>query len=144
LAAAVPELTKSDRRFSAKVRTRADAASFGEVGDLPTVRRQTGTHDLWRIFNPTNRSIAADTSLAAVGTPYWADLWSGNVSPVAQWEPRAEGIRLQLRVAPHQSIAVVVRHDEPAGLHAISATAPLVKDGDDFILIADAPAKLNC
>jgi type IV secretory pathway TrbD component len=118
------------------------AASFGESGGLLTVRRQASTHDLWWIFNPTNRPIATEASLAATGTPYWVDLWSGNMSPVAQWESRGEGITLPIRAAPHQSVAVIFRHEETAPLHVISATAPLVEEGNDLIVMADTPAEV--
>jgi alpha-L-rhamnosidase len=118
------------------------AASFGDSGDLLSVRRQESTHDLWWIFNPTDRVISTEASLAAVGTPYLIDLWSGNVSRIAQWQGHDRRTLVPLQVMPHQTVAVAIRRDEAAPLHVISATAPVLQAGDDFVMIADTPGRI--
>ena len=114
------------------------AASFGGTGSLLTVRRQQSTHELWWIFNPTDAAISAEASLAAVGTPYLIDLWSGKIGRIARWHRHDQRTRLPLQVMPHQSIAVMIRSDEAAPLHVISAQAPVIQEADDFVIIADA------
>jgi hypothetical protein len=119
------------------------AASFGDSGILLSVRRQEKTHDLWWIFNPTDRVIAADASLAAVGTPYLIDLWSGKAGRIAQWQQHDQRMLLPMQFMPHQSVAVMIRRDEAAPLHVISAQAPVIEEGDDFVVIADAPGRIG-
>jgi hypothetical protein len=119
------------------------AASFGDSGTLLSVRRQESTHDLWWIFNPTDRVISAEASLAAVGTPYLIDLWSGNARRIAQWQRHDRRTLLPLQIMPHQSVAVMIRRAEVEPLHAISATAPVIEEGDDFVVIADAPGRIG-
>ena len=119
------------------------AASFGDSGILLSIRRQESTHDLWWIFNPTDRVISAEASLAAVGAPYRIDLWSGNAGRIAQWQRQDQRTLLPLQVMPHQSVAVMIRRDEAAPLHVISAQAPVIEQGDDFVVIADAPGRIG-
>jgi hypothetical protein len=119
------------------------AASFGDSGALLTVRRQESAHDLWWIFNPTDRAISAEASLAAVGTPYLIDLWSGKAGRIAQWQRQGLRTLLPLQVMPHQSVAVVIRRDEAAPLHVISADGPVIEEDDDFVAIADGPGRIG-
>jgi hypothetical protein len=70
------------------------------------------------------------------------DLWSGNVSRIAQWQGHDRQTLVPLQVMPHQSVAVAVRRDEAAPLHVISATAPVLPAGDDFVVIADNPGQI--
>jgi hypothetical protein len=119
------------------------AASFGDSGTLLSVRRQESTHDLWWIFNPTDRTISAEASLAAVGTPYLIDLWSGNTGRIAQWQRHDQRTQLPLQVMPHQSIAVMIRRDDTPPLHVTAAQAPVIEEGDDFVVIADAPERIG-
>jgi hypothetical protein len=119
------------------------AASFGDSGTLLSVRRQETTHDLWWIFNPTDRVVSAEASLSAVGTPYLVDLWSGKASRVAHWQRHDQRTWLPLQVMPHQSIAVLIRRDEVAPVHVISAMAPVIQEGDDFVVISDAPGQIG-
>jgi hypothetical protein len=119
------------------------AASFGDSGALLSIRRQESTHDLWWIFNPTDRAVSAEASLAAVGTPYLVDLWSGNAARIAQWQRQDQQTRLPLQVMPHQSVAVLIRRDETAPLHVISAQVPVIEEGDQFVILAGAPARVG-
>jgi hypothetical protein len=119
------------------------AASFGDSGTLLSIRRQESSHELWWIFNPTDRAISAEVSLAAVGTPYLIDLWSGNAGRIAQWQLHDQRTQLPLQVMPHQSVALVIRRDEAAPVHVISAQAPVIEEGEDFVVIADAPGRIG-
>jgi hypothetical protein len=119
------------------------AASFGDSGTLLSVRRQESDGVLWWIFNPTDRVISAEASLAAIGTPYLIDLWSGNAGRIAQWQPQDRRTLLPLQVMPHQSVAVMIRRDQAAPLHVISAEAPVIEEGDDFVVIADGPGRIG-
>ena len=119
------------------------AASFGADSPLLSVRRRQNTHDLWWIFNPTGEAVSADASLSAVGAPYIIDLWSGRAERVAQWKQQAQRTLLALKIMPHQSIAVLVRSDEAAPLHALpSPGVQVLQEGDDFMVIAASPQSL--
>jgi hypothetical protein len=119
------------------------AASFGDSTRLLSIRRQERTHDLWWIFNPTDHAISAEAWLAALGTPYLIDLWNGSAGRIAQWVRKDQRTLLPLQVMPHQSVAVMIRRDEPAPLHVISATAQVLEEGDDFVVIADAAGRIG-
>ena len=113
------------------------AASFGAASPLLSVRRRQNTHDLWWIFNPTNEAVSADASLSAVGAPYLIDLWSGRAERLAQWKQQDQRTLLPLEIMPHQSIAVLIRHDEATPLHALpSPGVRVLQEGDDFMVIA--------
>ena len=119
------------------------AASFGANSPLLSVRRQRNTHDLWWIFNPTNETISADALLSAVGAPYIIDLWSGHAERFAQWKRQDQQTLLPLKIMPHQSMAVLIRRDEAAPLHALpSPGTQVLQEGDDFLVIANSPASL--
>jgi alpha-L-rhamnosidase len=119
------------------------AASFGEHSPLLSVRRLHATHDLWWIFNPTNEAVSVEASLSAVGAPYIIDLWSGRAARLAQWRQEGQRTLLPVTLPPHQSIAVVIRHDEPAPLHALPvAGVQVLQAGDDFMVLADARQSL--
>ena len=119
------------------------AASFGADSPLLSVRRQQNTHDLWWIFNPTNEAVSADASLSAVGAPYLIDLWSGRAERVAQWRQQDQRTLLPLKIMPHQSIAMLIRHDETAPLHALpSPGVQVLQEGDDFMVIAASAQSL--
>jgi alpha-L-rhamnosidase len=121
----------------------APAASFGADSPLLSIRRQQNTHDLWWIFNPTNETVSADASLSAVGAPYIIDLWSGRAERLAQWKQQDQRTLLPLKIMPHQSIAVLIRHDETAPLHALpSPGVQVLQEGDDFMVIAASPHSL--
>jgi hypothetical protein len=119
------------------------AASFGEHSPLLSVRRVHATHDLWWIFNPTNEAISVEASLSAVGAPYVIDMWSGRASRLAQWRQENQRTLLPLTLPPHQSVAVVIRRDEPAPLHALPlAGVQVLQEGDDFMVVASARQSL--
>jgi hypothetical protein len=120
------------------------AASFGNHSPLLSVRRRHATHELWWIFNPTNEPVSVEASLGAVGAPYVIDLWSGRASRLAQWRQEDKRTLLPLTLLPHQSVAVVIRHDEPAPLHALPLPGmQVLQAGDDFIVIASARQSLT-
>jgi hypothetical protein len=119
------------------------AASFGADSPLLSVRRQQNTHDLWWIFNPTGAAVSAEASLSAVGAPYIIDLWSGRAERLAQWNQQEQRTLLPLKIMPHQSIAVLIRRDEVAPLHALpSPGTQVLQEGDDFMVIATSPQSL--
>jgi hypothetical protein len=119
------------------------AASFGANSPLLSVRRRQDTHDLWWIFNPTNEIVSANALLSAVGAPYNIDLWSGSAAPLAQWKQQNQQTLLPLQIMPHQSIAVLIRRDEAAPLHALpSPGAQVLQGADDFLVIATSPQSL--
>jgi hypothetical protein len=120
------------------------AASFGADSPLLSVRRQQKTHDLWWIFNPTDETVSAEAALSAVGAPYIIDLWSGRAERLAQWNQRDQQTLLPLRVMPHQSIAVLIRRDEAAPLHALpSPGTQVLQEGGDFLVMATSPQTLS-
>jgi hypothetical protein len=119
------------------------AGSFGANSPLLSVRRRQNTHDLWWIFNPTNESVSVDALLSAVGSPYIIDLWTGRAERFAQWKQLDQQTLLPLKVMPHQSIAVLIRRDEVAPLHALpSPGAQVLQEGDDFLVIATSRQSL--
>jgi alpha-L-rhamnosidase len=122
----------------------APAASFGADSPLLSIRRQQDTHDLWWIFNPTNETVSVEASLSAVGAPYIIDLWSGHTERLAQWKQQNRQTLLPLKIMPHQSIAVLIRRDEAAPLHALpSPGVQVLQEGDDFMVIATSPQSLK-
>ena len=115
------------------------AASFGTHSPLLSVRRQQNTHNLWWIFNPTNEVVSAEASLGAAGAPYIIDLWSGRAERIAQWKQQDQQTLVPLTIMPHQSIAVLIRRDEPAPVHALPASGVQVfQEGEDFVVSASA------
>ena len=121
----------------------APAASFGEHSPLLSVRRQHPTHELWWIFNPTSEAVSVDASLSAVGAPYVIDLWSGRAARLAQWRQQDQRMLLPLTLMPHQSVAIVIRRDEPAPLHALPVPGvQVLQEGDDFMVVASARRSL--
>ena len=119
------------------------AASFGVNSPLLSVRRRQNTHDLWWIFNPTNETVSAQALFSAEGAPYNIDLWSGRAERFAQWQQQNQQTLLPLKIMPHQSIAVLIRRDEAAPLHALpSSGTQVLQEGDDFLVIATAPQSL--
>ena len=119
------------------------AASFGANSPLLSVRRRANTHDLWWIFNPTNQTVSTEAVFGAVGAPYSIDLWSGRAARLAQWKQQNQQTLLPLRVMPHQSIAVLIRRDEAAPLHALpSADTQVLQEGDDFLAVATSRRSL--
>jgi hypothetical protein len=121
----------------------APAASFGTHSPLLSVRRQQNTHELWWIFNPTNETLSAEASLRVTGAPYIIDLWSGRAERVAQWKQQDQQMLVPLKILPHQSIAVLIRRDEPAPVHALpSSGVQVLQEGGDFMVIASARQSL--
>ena len=119
------------------------AASFGANSPLLSVRRRQNTHDLWWIFNPTNETVSVDALLSALGAPYIIDLWSGRAERFAQWKQQDQQTLLPLKIMPHQSIAVLIRRDEAAPLHALpSPGTQVLQEGDSFLVIATSPLSL--
>jgi alpha-L-rhamnosidase len=119
------------------------AASFGEHSPLLSVRRHHATHELWWIFNPTGEAVSVEASLGVVGAPYVIDLWSGRAARLAQWRQEDRRTLLPLTLMPHQSVAVVIRGDEPAPLHALPLRGTQVlQAGDDFMVVASVRQSL--
>jgi hypothetical protein len=70
-------------------------------------------------------------------------LWSGRAERFAQWQQQNQQTLLPLKIMPHQSIAVLIRRDEAAPLHALpSSGTQVLQEGDDFLVIATAPQSL--
>jgi hypothetical protein len=119
------------------------AAAFGADSPLLSVRRRQNSHDLWWIFNPTGEAVSTDASLSTVGAPYLIDLWSGRAERLAQWKQQDQRTLFTLKIMPHQSIAVLIRRDEAAPLHALpSPGVQVLQAADDFMVIAASPLSL--
>jgi hypothetical protein len=116
----------------------APDASFGDRSTLLSVHRQTPQHDLWWIFNPTDKSVATSASFAALGAPYMLDLWSGTGERVAQWDVAGRRSVVPLLVMPHATIAVLFHHDEQVPRHVVSSSAEQIIQRSDDILVFDS------
>jgi hypothetical protein len=116
----------------------APDASFGDRSTLLSLHRQTAEHDLWWIFNPTNRAVASSASFAALGAPYVLDLWSGAGERVAQWHVDGQRTVLPLVLMPHASTALMFHHGERASAHVVSSTAEQVIQRSDHMLVLDS------
>jgi len=82
--------------------------------------------------------------LSAVGAPYIIDLWSGRAERLAQWKQQDRKTLLPLEIMPHQSIAVLIRRDEAAPLHALPFPGvQVLQEGDDFMVIATSAQSLE-
>jgi hypothetical protein len=116
----------------------APDASFGDRTPLLSVHRQTAEHDLWWIFNPTNKPVASSASFATLGAPYALDLWSGAGERVAQWHVDGQRTVVPLVVMPHASTALLFHHGERAPRHIVSSTAEQVIQRSDDMLVLDS------
>jgi hypothetical protein len=116
----------------------APAASFGERSTLLSVHRQTAEHDLWWIFNPTDRPVASSASFAVLGAPYVLDLWSGAGERVAQWHVDGQRTIVPLVLMPHASIALLFHHRERPPPHVVSSTAEEIIQRSDAMLVVNS------
>ena len=116
------------------------SASFGDRSPLMSVLRRGPEEDLWWIFNPSGESVSARASFAASGAPYSIDLWSGQVSRIAQWTVARGRTLMPLWLAPHAATVVVIQRGERVPVHVLSSNAgPIFEEGRAAWVIA-APA----
>jgi hypothetical protein len=114
------------------------AASFGDRSPLLSSHRQTARHDLWWIFNPTDKAVSTSASFAAIGAPYELDLWSGAGERVAQWSSDGHRTIVPLTVMPHASTVLLLHHGEPSPPHVITSTAEHIIQQSDDLLVFDS------
>jgi len=113
------------------------AASFGDRSPLLSVHRQAAQHDLWWIFNPTDKPVATTGSFAASGAPYVLNLWEGSGEPVAQWSSDGHRTLVPLIVMPHAT-TVLSFHSEPSPRHVVASNAEQIISRSPYMLIFDS------
>ena len=118
------------------------SASFGAQSPLMSVHRHGDYYDLWWIFNPTNRPVASVASFVApTGNPFAVDLWSGNISPIAQWTTNDQRTVMPLELPPYASTVVLVRTGSKPTLHVTAcSTGHAVREGSSIVVV-DAPGE---
>ena len=122
------------------------AASFGTESPLLSVNRHGDDYDLWWVFNPTDKPVASMATFAtAAGNPYVVDLWSGKVSPIAQWTITAGHIGMPLELAPYASTVILTRTGSKPVLHVTAcSTGRAVYEGSDIVVLDARGEATNC
>jgi hypothetical protein len=114
------------------------AVSFGSHSALLSVHRHSAAHDLWWLFNPSDKIISTGASFAAMGAPYLLDLWSGDGTRVAQWAVDGDRTSVPLQLMPHATTAVIFHHNERLPLHVVSGSAEQVTQQGRDLIVSDA------
>ena len=121
-------------------------ASFGAESPLLSVHRHSDDYDLWWVFNPTGRPVAATATFAArPGIPYVADLWSGAISPIAQWTTTDQRTVMPLELGPYASTVILIRTSATPVLHVTACSSGrAVREGSEILLLDARGEATDC
>ncbi|SNS45990.1 F5/8 type C domain-containing protein [Actinomadura meyerae] len=82
-------------------------------GALLDVRRQDGSTNYYYLYNQTNTATAQKVTLTGDGVPYRLDTWTGEITPITDYEAGHGTVTVPVRVAGNDAtvIAVTPRRD---------------------------------
>ncbi len=100
------------------------SARWSQPVPLYAQLRHTSQADYWYLWNAATKPISLAASFAARGLPEWLDLWTGAITPVAQYStPRGRiDVPLVLRGGETRVIAFV-RERSRTPVHAVATNA---------------------
>lgn len=75
------------------------AAKFAKPSPFVTLHRQTANTDYYHLFNSSPEDATTTVTLTGRGSPYRYDAWTGIVTPIAEYQRTAKGVRFQVTLA---------------------------------------------
>ncbi|MQA76618.1 MAG: hypothetical protein GEU88_20290, partial [Solirubrobacterales bacterium] len=104
--------------------------------------RETTESDYYYVYNPTPHPIAFEPSFGATGRPYEMDLWTGAISPLAEYRASGGRVTVPLSLAPGENVVLGFRKGERGATpHVVDTNAEKVVElGDGSFEVRDTRA----
>jgi alpha-L-rhamnosidase len=87
------------------------------------VHRVTAHGDYWYLWNESRSPIKLTVTLPSHGAPYRADLWTGELTPLGQYQQTPADTRIPVSLPAQGAIAIMFARGTEPPLHALSSTA---------------------
>ncbi len=127
------------------------ATDFAAPSTLISTRRETDDTDYYFFYNEGAARANTEMTLSGSGLPYQLDAYTGKITPIAQYQRVAGGVKLTLSVASGDAaiVALTAGNDVPKpkqqqiSATATTADAVLFDTAGDIAIRASAPGTFS-
>src|SRR4051812_46592249 len=118
------------------------ASEWSRSWRLYSQRRQIGTTDLYYVWNAADEPVRLTGSFDATGVPHQLDLWTGEMSDVAQWRQSGDHVRVPIALAPGETTVLAFRPRRQSRAHVVSTTADATAARGDQVEVEGRPGSI--
>jgi len=101
------------------------APGINKDSAILSLRRQTAEVDYYLFFNQTSAQASQRIKLAGRGIPYRLDTWTGQITPVAEYDVVPGGVVVDISLAGQNIMALALSHEPLDGQAKPEQHAPL-------------------
>ncbi|KAJ5701307.1 hypothetical protein N7488_008855 [Penicillium malachiteum] len=87
----------------------------GVNNSLISYKREVGDGSLFWVYNDGDKTTSQSIRLEGEGNPYWIDLWTGNVHPIAAFSTQGGYIEVNITLAAAAALPLFVGRNNPWG-----------------------------
>src|SRR4051794_1395788 len=118
------------------------ASEWSRSWRLYSQRRQIGDTDLYYLWNAADDPVRLTASFDARGAPQRLDLWTGEITDVAQWRQSGDRVRVPIALAPGETTVLAFRPRRDPRAHVVSTTADDTRARGDQVEVEGRPGSI--